>query len=52
MTAVVPVRLFGGADQAQVGLVDEAGGFERLPPLLLGELLRRQPAQLLVDQGQ
>ena len=40
------------ADQPQVGLVDQGGGLERLAGLLLGQLLGRQLAQLVVDQRQ
>ena len=40
------------SDQAQVGLVDQGGGLERLARLLLGQPLRRQLAQLVVDQRQ
>ena len=38
--------------QADVGFVDQGRGFERLPWLLLSELLGRQLAQLVVDQRQ
>ena len=38
--------------QPQVRLVDQGRGLERLAGLLLGQLLRRQPAQLVVDQRQ
>jgi hypothetical protein len=38
--------------QAQVRFVDEAGGIEGLPGLLVGQLLGSQTAQLLVDQRQ
>ena len=40
------------ADEPQVGLVDQGGRLERLPRLLLGQLLGRQLAQLVVDQRQ
>src|SRR5262249_26964545 len=33
-------------------LVDQCGGLKRLPRMLLGQLLRRQLAQLVVDQRQ
>src|SRR5262245_21760461 len=52
MTAVVPVRLLPTTDQTQVGFVNQGGGVERLARLLLGQLLRRQLAQLVVDQRQ
>ena len=45
-------RLARVADQPQVGLVDQGGGLERLARLLLGQPLRRQLAQLVVDQRQ
>jgi hypothetical protein len=38
--------------QPDVRLVDKGGRLERLAGLLLGQLLRRQPAQLVVDQRQ
>src|SRR5262249_22692530 len=38
------------ACQSQVGLMHQGGGVERLPRLLLGQLLGRQPAQLVIDQ--
>ena len=38
--------------QPQVGLVDQGGGLQRLAGLLLGQLLGRQLAQLVVDQRQ
>ena len=47
--AVLPVIL-PGADQPQVGFVNEGRGLERLARSLLGELLRRELAQLLVDE--
>ena len=40
------------SDQPQVGLVDQGRGLERLAGLLLGQPLRRQLAQLVVDQRQ
>ena len=40
------------SDQPQVRLVDQGRGLERLPRLLLGQLLRGQLAQLVVDQRQ
>ena len=39
-------------DQPQVRLVDQGRGLERLARLLLGQLARRQLAQLVVDQRQ
>ena len=38
--------------QAQVRLVDQGGGVERLARFFVGQLVGRQLAQLLVDQGQ
>ena len=52
VTAAVPGRLVPLADQAQVGLVNEGGGLERLPRLFLRQLLRGQLAQLVVDERQ
>src|SRR5262249_38902156 len=52
MTASVPVRLSVRADQSEVGFVDQGGGLERLPRLLLGQLLRGELAQFVVDEGQ
>ena len=43
-----PVRIH----QPQVRLVDQGRRLERLAGLLLGQLLRGQPAQLVVDQRQ
>ena len=40
------------ADEPQVRLVDQGGGVQRLARLLLGELLRRELAELVVDQRQ
>ena len=42
----------GVTGQAQVGLMDQGSGAQRLPRLLLLELPRGQPAQLLVNQRQ
>ena len=52
MAPAVPVEGLGGVHQAEVGLVDQGGGLQRLPGILLGQLLSRQFAQLLVDQRQ
>ena len=49
--AVLPGGLVG-AHQADVGLVDQGGGLQRLPRPFLGELLSGQLAQLVVDQWQ
>ena len=40
------------SDQPQVRLVDQGRGLQRLAGLLLGQLLRRQLAQFVVDQRQ
>src|SRR5262245_11394563 len=52
MAAAVPVLGMLGVHQAEVGLVDQRGCLQRLPRPLLGQLLGRQLAQLLVDQRQ
>ena len=52
VAAAVPVPLFPRADQAQVRLVDQGGGLERLARLLPCHPLGREPAQLVVDQRQ
>ena len=49
---IVPVRFVLRADQAQVGLVDQGGGLQRLPGGLVGHLVVGELAQLLVDEGQ
>ena len=41
-----------GADQPEIGLVDQGRRLEGLAGRLLGQPLRRQLAQLVVDQGQ
>ena len=53
VAAAVPTRL--DADprhQAQVRLVDQGRGVERLARFLVGQLVGRQPAQLVVNQRQ
>ena len=52
MAAAVPVRAPVAADQPQVGFVDQRRGLQRLPGLLLGQPLRGQLAQFVVDQRQ
>jgi hypothetical protein len=52
MAAAVPVLGLLDIHQPEVGFVDQGRGLERLPGLLLGEFLRRELAQLLIDQGQ
>jgi hypothetical protein len=51
MAAAVPVLSLLDIDQPDVRLVDQGRRLERLAGLLLSQLLRRQLAQLLVDQG-
>ena len=43
---------FVDVHEPQVCLVDEGGGLERLAGPLAGQLLRRQLAQLVIDQRQ
>jgi hypothetical protein len=50
--AAVPRRRLVHVHQAKVRLMHQRRGLERLPRLLLGEPLPRQPAQLVVDQRQ
>jgi hypothetical protein len=52
MMAAVPGLPLAGADQAQVSLVDQRGGIERLPGGLMGQLPCSQTAQVVVDQRQ
>src|SRR5262249_48627356 len=52
MAAAVPVLGLLDVHQAQVRLVDQGGGVERLARVFVGQLVRGQGAQLLVDQGQ
>ena len=52
MAAVLPALVVRGADQAQVGLVNQRRRLERLAGVFSCQLLRRQLAKLLVDQGQ
>jgi hypothetical protein len=47
----VPGLYFLGVHQPQVSLVDQGGGVERLARLLVRQLLRGQPAQLVVASG-
>jgi hypothetical protein len=48
----VPVLGLVAINQTQVGLMDQGRGLKCLSWLLLCEFLRREPTQLLVDQGQ
>jgi hypothetical protein len=52
VAAAVPVLRLPGVHQPQVCLMHQGGGLERLPRLLLGQPLRRQLPQLVVDQRQ
>src|SRR5262249_46372830 len=53
MAATVPAERRGTSPhQPHVRLVNQRGRLERLPGLLLGQLLSGQLAQLVVDQGQ
>ena len=52
MAAAAPLLGLLDIDQAQVGLVDQGGGLERLPRFLVGQLLGGQLAQLVIDQRQ
>ena len=51
MAAAVPVLRLVRVHEPQVRFVNQGRRLERLAGLLLGEFLRRQSAQLLVDQG-
>ena len=50
--AVARVAIVAGLDEPQVGLVDERGRVEGLAGLFVGELLRRELSELVVDQRQ
>ena len=52
MTAVVPGALRVVADQAQVRLMDQGRGIERLPRRLARQPLGREPPQLVVNLRQ
>ena len=52
MTAAVPLLSLPDVPQPQVGLLDQSGGLERLARGLMGQALRRQLAQLAVDDRQ
>ena len=49
--AIPPLGLLA-IDEPEVGLVDQGGGLERLPRLLLGEPLLGEPPELAVDERQ
>ena len=50
--AAVPMLHAVDVNEPKVGLMNQRGGFERLAGLLLGQLLRGQLAELVVDQRQ
>jgi hypothetical protein len=52
MAPAAPPLRRGAAGQAQVGLVDQRRGVERLAGLLPRQPLGRQPAQLVIHQRQ
>src|SRR5262245_25968038 len=52
MPPAAPVLHLLRIHETQVGLMDQGCRLERLPGLLLGQLLRREAAQLIVDQRQ
>ena len=52
MAAVVPGLVGVGAGQTQVGLVHECGGLQGLTRGFVGQSLRRQSPQLVVDEWQ
>src|SRR5262249_24232680 len=52
VAAAIPVLGLLRVHQTQVGLMNQRRRLQRLPGLLLGQPLRRQPAQLVVNQWQ
>ena len=52
VAAAVPVLGLVLIDEAEIGLVDESGGLQRLPWRFLGQPLGSQLAQLIVYQRQ
>src|SRR5262249_37500506 len=52
VAAAVPVLRFLTFYQAGIGFVNKSRGLERLPRLLLRQLLRRQLAKFIVDERQ
>ncbi len=52
MAPTVPALNFGRVDQPEIRVVDQGGGLERLPGLLLRQPEGGQLAQLVVDQRQ
>ena len=51
MAAMLPALLLTVPHQAQIGLVNQSRGLQRLARRLVGQLVRSQAAQLVVDQG-
>src|SRR5438128_2401657 len=51
MAATFPMRRLLHIHQPEVGFMHQGGRLERLARFLLGQLLRREVAQLLVNQG-
>src|SRR5439155_24277595 len=49
VAVIVPATRASGADQTQVGFVDQRGRLQCLPRLLLRQLLGGQFTQLIVD---
>jgi hypothetical protein len=52
VTAMVPATFCLVTDESQVRLVHKGGRLKRLPRLFMGQSLRCEPAQLVVDEGQ
>ena len=52
MTPAIPTLNFLDVHHPQVGLMDQGGGLQRLAWLLLGQLVGRQLAQLIINQRQ
>jgi hypothetical protein len=52
VTTAVPLLHVLGIHQTDVGFVHQRRGLQRLFRLLVGQLLRRQPAQLFIDERQ
>jgi hypothetical protein len=52
VVSALPGALDRPADEAEVGLVDQGGGLERLARRLVGQAVGGELAQLVVDQRQ
>jgi len=52
MGAAVPLTSLVPVHQAQIGFVHQRRGLKRLPGFFLGELVRRQLPQFIVNQRQ